>query len=666
MLLERARTALDAGKRDIAEATATALLAADPWEWRAVWIQGLAALERGDSRAAQAAFNAVYGQVPGELAPKLALAQASEQAGDGPVAENLYIACARTDATYVPMAAFGLARIRAGRADIDGAVAAYRLVPPQSSAYRTARAGLAELLARANRGLPDLAEALRTLDDTSMSARRRAELTTLIYREALVTVEKSGNKADVRLGAVEGYAPRHAPRSRGSPARAGPAHPRPVRARPPRRRGQRRPTLEPLVTDLPTTAHPPALPPPRPPPPAAPSARARRAVSPTPPRRASARRAARTSCRPPRSRRPPPSTPRPRPPRSGEESPLDVGWTGAVPSAAVPAGPAVVDEPACHACGQGHIVDGYCDHCGTPPPNPRDHFVESPADWVGGVCDIGRRHTRNEDAMALSAGAAPGSRAVLVVCDGVSMATDSHIASLAAAQAARVVLDQPLPAASAPRLLGGGRGPGPHDGGHDRQRGGGRLRRRRRAQPALVHPRGGRRRGRRRRHRHRGRQPRLLAARRHRGARRAARARRLVRAGADGGGRAAPRGRDRAARALDHALARRDAPDDLTPHLTTVTTTTTPGWLMVCSDGLWNYCSEAEALRDLLRRSAAGLGAAGADPTALAQALVDFANEQGGRDNITVALARLAGRGSSTTNEAAAGAAPVEGDKADG
>jgi len=204
VLLEQARTALDANRPDVAESTAGELLSADPWEWRAVWIQGLAALERGDSRAAQAAFNAVYGQVPGELAPKLALAQASEQAGDGAVAENLYVACARTDATYVPMSAFGLARIRAARSDVEGAVAAYRLVPVQSSAYRTARAGLAELLTKANRGLPDLAEALRTLDDTSLSARRRAELTTLIYREALVTVEKSGNKADVRLGEHKG------------------------------------------------------------------------------------------------------------------------------------------------------------------------------------------------------------------------------------------------------------------------------------------------------------------------------------------------------------------------------------------------------------------------------------------------------------------------------
>ncbi|MBB2986288.1 serine/threonine-protein kinase [Terracoccus luteus] len=200
VLLEMARTALEAGKRDVTDKTTTALLAADPWEWRAVWIQGLAALERGDARGAQAAFNAVYGQVPGELAPKLALAHSCEKAGDDTVAENLYTACARTDATYVPMAAFGLARVRGTRGDIDGAVSAYRLVPPQSSAYRTARAGLAELLTTANRGLPDLAEALRTLDDTSLTARRKAELTAQIYREALAGVETSGNKADVRIG----------------------------------------------------------------------------------------------------------------------------------------------------------------------------------------------------------------------------------------------------------------------------------------------------------------------------------------------------------------------------------------------------------------------------------------------------------------------------------
>ena len=62
---------------------------------------------------------------------------------------------------------------------------------------------------------------------------------------------------------------------------------------------------------------------------------------------------------------------------------------------------------------------------------------------------------------------------------------------------------------------------------------------------------------------------------------------------------------------------------------------TGPGWVLACSDGLWNYASEPEAL-------AAQVAAAGtAEPLALALALVAFANAQGGRDNITAALARV-------------------------
>ncbi|MGN6752810.1 MAG: tetratricopeptide repeat protein [Intrasporangium sp.] len=200
VLLARARAGLEANQWDIADVTAQQLLTADPWEWRAVWIQGLSALERGDFRSAQAAFNAVYGQVPGELAPKLALAHACEKAGDAGVAEGLYVACARTDAAYVSMAAFGLARIRAARGDVDGAVAGYRLVPAESSAYPAARAGLAELLTRANRTLGDLAEAMKTMEGTSMTPRHRAEVATQIYREALARVSKGGSSPQTLIG----------------------------------------------------------------------------------------------------------------------------------------------------------------------------------------------------------------------------------------------------------------------------------------------------------------------------------------------------------------------------------------------------------------------------------------------------------------------------------
>jgi serine/threonine protein phosphatase PrpC len=61
-----------------------------------------------------------------------------------------------------------------------------------------------------------------------------------------------------------------------------------------------------------------------------------------------------------------------------------------------------------------------------------------------------------------------------------------------------------------------------------------------------------------------------------------------------------------------------------------------PGWLLVCSDGLWNYASEAAALRDVVARTVVDASS----PRPLAEALVAWACEQGGRDNISVALAR--------------------------
>ena len=94
----------------------------------------------------------------------------------------------------------------------------------------------------------------------------------------------------------------------------------------------------------------------------------------------------------------------------------------------------------CQSCGGQVSSDGYCGTCGARAPRLRDHFSEQPAAWVAAVCDRGIRHTRNEDAVALAADPEPGSRAVLVVCDGVSNSIDSDVASLAAARAARDVL----------------------------------------------------------------------------------------------------------------------------------------------------------------------------------------------------------------------------------
>lgn len=123
--------------------------------------------------------------------------------------------------------------------------------------------------------------------------------------------------------------------------------------------------------------------------------------------------------------------------------PPGVEWT---PAAAID--PDAVSAPPrpCMQCGGPVDSDGYCSVCGFKAVSERDHYREEPAPWVAGVCDRGLRHSRNEDAVALAAAQEPGTRAALVVCDGVSSSIDSDVAALAGAQAARDLLFANAPA----------------------------------------------------------------------------------------------------------------------------------------------------------------------------------------------------------------------------
>jgi serine/threonine-protein kinase PknG len=190
--LARAWAALGMQRPDIVDAVVNEMLTEDPWEWRAVWVSGLSALQRGDFRGASSAFNAVYGQVPGELAPKLALALACERGGEDAVAEGLYRICASTDANYVAPSAFGMARIRAARGDVAGAVEALDLVPSTSRGFTEARRQRATSLYRSDGGLPALAQAMTSLQGVRLDVTEQAQLTVQILEKALAEVTKSG------------------------------------------------------------------------------------------------------------------------------------------------------------------------------------------------------------------------------------------------------------------------------------------------------------------------------------------------------------------------------------------------------------------------------------------------------------------------------------------
>jgi len=96
---------------------------------------------------------------------------------------------------------------------------------------------------------------------------------------------------------------------------------------------------------------------------------------------------------------------------------------------------------ACESCPSSRIsADGYCESCGGKVRSGRDH-EEADLHMVAGVTDRGLRHHRNEDAMALAiAGTNSGPAVVAVVCDGVSSSAHPDEASLAAARAAARVL----------------------------------------------------------------------------------------------------------------------------------------------------------------------------------------------------------------------------------
>ncbi|MDH2426293.1 protein phosphatase 2C domain-containing protein [Sphaerisporangium sp. TRM90804] len=250
----------------------------------------------------------------------------------------------------------------------------------------------------------------------------------------------------------------------------------------------------------------------------------------------------------------------------------------------------------CTACGAARVgADGYCENCGMLQPTGRDH-VEVELDGSAGASDRGRRHSRNEDAMALTA-AGPGT-VVGVVCDGVSTSPRPDEASQAAADVAA--------AAIAKRLAEG-------EGAEAATREGVRL-----AAAAVA-----------------------AAARAGEDAPActyvsAVVSARQVTVGWVGDSRAYWLGAQSALLTRDdatpgtHMLTAWLGADagEVVPHVTTFTTDG-PGIVLLCSDGLWNYYPEPEDLAAAAPQDA---------PLATARRLVRLANQAGGHDNITVVV----------------------------
>jgi serine/threonine protein phosphatase PrpC len=304
-------------------------------------------------------------------------------------------------------------------------------------------------------------------------------------------------------------------------------------------------------------------------------------------------------------------------------------------AAATTAPPEAVEGGAsCVYCGGAVADDGYCEQCGRKAPTEREHWAEAPHPLVGGVCDRGLRHSANEDAMALGATAGPDGElrtALLVVCDGVSSTPDSDRASLAAARAALSALQAEVgdEAKGVDRWgallqMAAARASGAIDAAVPEKR----------ANPPSC----------------------TFTAAILDGA--------LLVTGNVGDSRsywipdagqarqltvddswaqdqiASGTSRAEAESAPDaHAITKwlgADAHDE-SPTIASLVLEES-GWVLACSDGLWNYASPAEELARVLHETTARVGG---DPVTVAESLVAWANERGGHDNITAALVRF-------------------------
>jgi serine/threonine-protein kinase PknG len=189
------------------DAEAAAILAqvetADPWDWRVRWVRGCLLLAQTNYKDAQAQFDQIYFELPGEIAPKLGFAMAAELGGNYELAARMYNLIAKTDSTFFS-AAFGHARCLCALGDRKGAVAALALVPKDSSLHlnaqiETARSWIGK--GRSNIGADELAGASTAIENVSLNGMERYTLSKHLLETALnlITSGRVTPNAKVRV-----------------------------------------------------------------------------------------------------------------------------------------------------------------------------------------------------------------------------------------------------------------------------------------------------------------------------------------------------------------------------------------------------------------------------------------------------------------------------------
>lgn len=163
----------------------------DPFDWRPHWYRGRLWLAQKRYKEAQAEFDRVYSELPGELAPKLALALTAELSDDLKHAIRFYDVVSRTEPNMTS-AAFGLARVLAKLGDRANAVTAYGRVAATSTFYTQAQMALARALLQAEPTAPgekELTQAAQAIQALKIEGMARHRLAADLFLTAIERVE---------------------------------------------------------------------------------------------------------------------------------------------------------------------------------------------------------------------------------------------------------------------------------------------------------------------------------------------------------------------------------------------------------------------------------------------------------------------------------------------
>lgn len=196
--LAEVRALLDLGDGEAAGRVLDGIEPAPGGDWRVDWYRGMVALLVGEYEAAMGDFDATLAALPGEIAPKTALAATAELIlqhwhTDHPeqwraFAEKYYRTVWRTDRGAVS-AAFGLSRQLAARGDTPGAVTALDQIPPTSRLFTASRM-TAALTRLSGTPIPELDEdairdAARRIATLPADEGRALQMRTLVLGVAL-------------------------------------------------------------------------------------------------------------------------------------------------------------------------------------------------------------------------------------------------------------------------------------------------------------------------------------------------------------------------------------------------------------------------------------------------------------------------------------------------